>query len=130
MPPQKLLQKSITLKKNVTTRIEIWIAKNPNQNTTCDLLVSTQFLLHTHNSKIGQCGVKMQLLLECRTLSWKLEHPSKKPIPEGSCLCNSFVPFNYLFPNPSVGYGICEKGEGFGCFVCWMNYVKSWSNIW
>jgi hypothetical protein len=70
------------------------------------------------------------MLLECRTLSWKLEHPSKKPIPEGSCLCNSFVPFNYLFPNPSVGYGICEKGEGFGCFVCWMNYVKSWSNIW
>ncbi len=84
MPPKKIAAKINHLKKNITTSIEIWIAKNPKQNTTCDLLVLTQFLLHTHKSKIGQFGVKMQLLLECRTLSWKLEHPSKNPIPEGS----------------------------------------------
>jgi hypothetical protein len=75
---------------------------------------------HTHKSKIGQCDVKMQLLLECRTLSWKLEHPSKNPILEGSCLCNSFVPFNYLFSKSKCGLWNLWKGNEIWMF-CVLN---------
>jgi hypothetical protein len=131
MPPKKLLQKINHLKKNITTSIEIWIAKNPNQNTTSDLLVSTQIFFCTHTSwRLVNVMLKLHLLLECRALSWKLEHPSlKNPIPTKSCLCIIVLYHStILFPNPSVGYGICEKGERFGCLVCWMNNVKSRSN--